>query len=192
MTYSVRAMLIVVTMFAIACAIGINEYRSYSFARLKIKGDYDLRLWVEKTTMVRELPDFMDDPSLVSGTVEVDSLFMEIKREGKVLLPTKRIVIELKNSIHQLGVRYTSDEKIAVVFSKIDGELLVIADLEQAEFASPLTIWCDDYEAIWYKPGGPTRGFSDTSPGPVRARWQSILRELKSDQPDLEIDWDCI
>ena len=198
MKFSIRSLLLWVPILAILIGMFTKFFvlpalSDRPFAAVDLDGGRVIRLWAKPNLYSRvglEL-DSAGHAKTVSRPPEKGlSLFVEVRsKEGEVIFPRAEMKVDLEAPGDFVTAVYSDDRKYAAIYAPQSRDILIIADFENEQFASPMTIWADDYQAIQT---GPPRGFSDISPGPVRRRWNKILNKVKQANPTENIDWNCL
>ncbi len=198
MKYSLRTLICVLLAAGLLCAFYYQFYiapkkADLPFATLKLDGELQARLWAK--------PNFGCNVSIAEkpgGTAQTitappktgRSLFVEFREHEELIYPLREMDVDFEGPIDSAAVAYSSDRQFAAIYSNNNPDILILADLAKREFASPMTIWWADYEAI--RQLSPPRMRSDLTPGPVRKHWDTILQSIRSANPELPIEWNCL
>ncbi|MFN3192011.1 MAG: hypothetical protein ACE361_15985 [Aureliella sp.] len=161
-------------------------------AKANLINGHQLRLWVRPNFFSSARPEDLDGQmkTIISPPKIGRSLFAEVRTaEGELVFGLREMDVSFKGPANNVEVAYSEDRNLAAIYSPTNRDMLILADLKSQTFASPMTIWAADDEAIRT---GPPRGFSDRRPGPVRIHWQDILDEIRSANPDVNVDWNCL
>ena len=192
MKYSMRTLLLLVTAIGCLCAAYYHFVLAPTlpFAIAKLENDLEIKLWANPNFYSRVGVNAAREKVIEGPKADQKSLFVEVRTAfGEIVTPLCEMDVNLEGLPDSVSVAYSSNRDFAAIYCPNNPDILIFADLNNKQFASPMTIWSEDYEAIR---NGPLRGHSDRSPGPVRIRWQNVLQEIRTANPNINVDWNCL